>query len=124
MEEELRPTHAWVSRTLYLKGQDSKTSHHVLHFEDPDDEPAMSRLVLELLEEFGRELSLGDYSPIQMDIGRYFIRSHTGFSVVEVDPAWTQEQIDQMEEEPGVDVDMTTWGSIFTREDLPNERNV
>lgn len=121
MDEELRPSHAWVTRTLYLNGQDSSVAHHVLHFEDNNDDAKMQAIVLELLVEFGQELSLGDYSPIQLDLGRYIIKSATGFSIVEVDPAWTQEQIDSMEEEPAVEVDWGTWGSLFSREDLPNE---
>jgi hypothetical protein len=124
VNEEIRASHAWVTRTLYLNGQESKLGHYILHFEDPDDDSAMQKVVLELLVEFGQELSLGDYSPIQMDLGRYFIKSHAGFSVVEVAPCWTQEQIDQMDEEPAVDVDMAVWGSLFVREDLPHEGNV
>lgn len=111
---DIKPTHCWVKRTLYLKGQDSQVSNQVIEFEEPQDEASMAKAFVEILSEFGNELELGDFSPVRMDVGRYIIKSHAGFSVVELDPAWTQEQIEQMEEAAAPDLDMQVWGEVFT----------
>lgn len=108
--DEPKPTHCWITRTLYLKGNDAATSHQIIHFEDTSDE-GMARAFMDALVEFGQELSLGDYHPVRMDAGRYVIQSQTGFSVVEIDPAWTQAELDLLENAPKLDLNV--WGGIL-----------
>lgn len=113
---EIRPTHVWVKRTLYPNGKDSSISNSVIEFEDPLSDESMAKAFIEILREFGNELELADFSPIRMDVGRYIIRSHAGFSVVELDPAWTQEEVEQMEAAAAPELDLKVWGEIFTTE--------
>lgn len=113
---EIKPTHCWVKRSLYLNGKDAVVSNTVIEFEDPLDDESMANAFVEILTEYGNELDLGDFTPVRMDTGRYLIKSHTGFSLVEIDPAWTEEQIEQMEAAVAPQLDMKTWGSIFSVE--------
>lgn len=122
MEDEIeQPSHCWVRRTLYKHGRDSETSTQLLHFEDPDDEAAIVEAFLGILVDYGEELGLEEFSPIHMDVGRWVIESEEGFSVVEIDPGWTEEQVDAMDAAMTTELDSKVWGGIFTK-DLPSER--
>jgi hypothetical protein len=114
---ELLPTHVWIKRTLFLKGKDASISNTVVEFGDPLSEASMAKAFIEILQEFGNELELADFSPVRMDTGRYIIQSHAGFSVVELDPAWTQQQVEEMENAAAPALDWKVWGDVFTKEE-------
>lgn len=111
---ELKPSHCWIKRTLFLKGHDSEISNQVIHFPDPADDSSLAKIFVDVLIEFGKELDLHEIEPHRMDVGRYVIESEKGFSVIEIDPAWTEEQIEQMEAmDSSPQIDMKVWGDIF-----------
>jgi hypothetical protein len=117
---DLIPSHCWVKRTLYKKGEDSVTNNQLLHFEDGGDETAIVKAFVGILIDYGKELGLTIFAPIHMDVGRWVIESEEGFSVIEIDPGWTEEQFDAMDEETATQLDASVWGSIFNTK-LPDE---
>lgn len=116
VEEDIElPAHAWVKRTLYLNGRDSEISNQALHFESLDD-PEVQSLIIETLVEFGHELGIyKDFAPTHVCEGRWVIESDSGFSVIEIDAAFSEDQVRRMEEGAAIELDLKVWGGIFGR---------
>ena len=114
------PSHAWVKRYLFPDGKDSITNDYILHFENKQDIEELIVKFTELLLALSKEVGLLTTNPKQLEIGRFIIEGPKGFSVIEVSPAYTQEEFDKINVGDSK-LDETVWGSLFGTKELPEE---
>lgn len=124
-------THAWIQRNHFPRGGDSSINHYILHFDKPPSVQellvSMAEILKEFFEELGIEFGIGMriLEPLQVDQTRFVIEGPKGFSVLEIDPAFTEEEFNQINKgkEEHIEIDEKVWGNLFGGGELPKEAN-
>jgi hypothetical protein len=114
-------THAWVTRTIFPQGGDSRRNQYILHFENSEDTEELADTFYELLKDFINEIGGQWRSPAVLAKDRFLIEGPKGFSIIEVARAYTQEEFDKLSGTEG-ELDISVFEQMFSQE-LPKEKS-
>lgn len=119
---ELQSNHAWVTRYFFPLGGESRQNQYMLHFDDPHSPEDLIGTVGDLLKDFIEEIGGQWTSPGILDKRRFFIEGPKGFAIIEIAPAYTEEEVNKMEFEPK-NLDLSIWEQMFKSSDAPSEKS-
>lgn len=114
-------SHSWITRYFFpLKG-DFRQNHYILHFENPDDPEELMNKFYALIVEFAEEIGGHSRTPGVVERDRFVIQGPKGFAIIEIAPAYTEEEFDEINQGKVKEtLDLTVWESMFKAE-LPKE---
>lgn len=118
----LHSNHAWISRHFFPKDRDAVQSHFILHIADKKDFEELMEQFYALIKEFTAEVGGSAKIPGIIEKDRFLIEGPKGFSIIEVAPAYTQEEYDELTGNEVEHLDLSVWESMFTQE-LPEEED-
>ena len=116
-EEMKFASHAWFTRYYFPNGGDSAVNNYIVHFERPGNVPEMIEKMVPILLDFYKELGSNQGrigGPLPLEVGRFVLEGPKGFSIVEIAPAFTQEEFDALNDSEEIHLDENVWGGVFS----------